>query len=144
MEASSRNSQFDNVYMNIAKEISKLSYCKRAQVGAVIVNNSNINSFGYNGTLSGEENTCEDIDPLNELVQITRPTVVHAEMNAILKSAKFGMPTVGSTMYCTLSPCENCAKAIIQAGIKRVVYLQEYSNNAGIEMMKNHIEVEKL
>jgi dCMP deaminase len=129
--------ELDIVYLNIAKEIATLSHCQRAKVGAVIVKNKNVVSYGYNGTPAGMDNTCEDGDT-------TRPETVHAEMNAILKAAKSGYAVDSSTLYLTLSPCKECAKLILQSGINRVVYDKEYRDAAGIEFLKQFIKVEKL
>lgn len=116
-------------YLSIATEISKASYCTRSKVGAIIVKDDNIISFGYNGTPSGFENVCE-ID--NE----TKPEVLHAESNAITKCAKSFYSSKDATMYCTLSPCFECAKLIIQSGIAKVYYLKNYRDLSGIELLK--------
>lgn len=118
---------------------AKNSYCKRRQVGALIVKERMIISDGYNGTPSGFENICEDE------TGATKPYVLHAEANAISKIAKSGNSSEGSTMYVTASPCLECAKLIIQAGIKRVVYKDEYRLTDGIDLLKcAGIEVVKL
>lgn len=118
---------------------AKNSYCKRRQVGALIVKERMIISDGYNGTPSGFENICEDE------TGATKPYVLHAEANAISKIAKSGNSSDGSTMYVTASPCLECAKLIIQAGIKRVVYKDEYRLTDGIDLLKRAgIEVVKL
>lgn len=116
-------------YLNIAKNISTASYCERKKVGAVLVKNDNIISFGYNGTISGFENVCE----LND---ITKPEVLHAETNALAKCCKSSYSSEGATMYVTLSPCFDCAKIIIQAGIKTVVYTEQYRDDSGIKLLK--------
>ena len=105
------------------------SYCKRRQVGALVVKNKMIISDGYNGTPSGFENICEEND-------ITKPYVLHAEANAITKLARSSNNSDGSTLYVTASPCIECAKLIIQAGIKRVVYAEKYRLNDGIQLME--------
>ena len=129
-----------NFYMGIAIEVSKASYCKRAKVGAIIVNDDNIISFGYNGTPSGFENVCEC-----ENEDTTKKEVLHAESNAITKCSKSCYSSLDSTLYITLSPCYDCSKLIIQAGIKEVVYLEEYRNNEGIELLKKaNINVYKI
>ena len=118
---------------------AKNSYCKRRQVGALIVKDRMIISDGYNGTPSGFENICEDE------TGATKPYVLHAEANAISKVAKSGNSSEGATMYVTASPCLECAKLIIQAGIKRVVYKDEYRLTDGIDLLKRAgIEVVKL
>jgi dCMP deaminase len=131
-----KQKKLDSVYLNIAKEISTLSHCQRAKVGAVIVKDGNIVSFGYNGTPSSMDNCCEDGNT-------TISEVIHAEMNAILKAAKSGYSVNGSTLYLTLSPCKECSKLILQSGIKRVLYLEEYRDVSGIEFLKNFISIKK-
>ena len=115
------------------------SYCKRRQVGALLVKDRMIISDGYNGTPSGFENNCEDE------TGATRPHVLHAEANAITKVAKSGNSSLGATMYVTAAPCLECAKLIIQAGIKRVVYKDEYRLTDGVDLLRRAgIEVEKV
>lgn len=121
--------KYDKAYLRIAIEWSKLSYCKRKQVGAIIVKNKMIISDGYNGTPSGFENCCEDEN------NVTKWSVLHAEANAILKVAKSTQSCENATLYITLSPCRECCKLIHQAGIKRVVYHQEYKDISGIELL---------
>lgn len=123
-------SKFDERYLEMAQVWAKNSYCKRRQVGALIVKDRMIISDGYNGTPSGFENICEDDSG------ITKPYVLHAEANAITKVAKSGNSSQGSTLYVTASPCMECAKLIIQAGIKRVVYMDEYRLRDGIELLE--------
>ncbi len=131
--------KFDHSYIEMAGIWAKNSYCKRRQVGALIVKERMIISDGYNGTPSGFENVCEDE------TGATKPYVLHAEANAISKIAKSGNSSEGSTMYVTASPCLECAKLIIQAGIKRVVYKDEYRLTDGIDLLKRAgIEVVKL
>jgi len=131
--------KFDGKYLEMASIWAQNSYCKRRQVGALIVKDRMIISDGYNGTPSGFENICEDEDG------ITKPYVLHAEANAITKVAKSGNSSDGATLYVTASPCVECAKLIIQSGIKRVVYMDEYRLNDGIELLKRAgIEVEKI
>ena len=127
--------KLDTTYMEIAKTVANLSYCWRSKVGAVIVKDNNILSFGYNGTPGGMDNCCEDTKGL-ELV--TKWTVLHAESNAITKVARSTMSSQGATLYCTLSPCDECSKLIIQAGISRVVYLEEYKKSTkGLKLMQD-------
>lgn len=110
----------DRAYMNCAVAISQLSYANRRKVGAILVSaNGGIIAEGFNGTPSGFENVCEENG-------ITKPEVLHAETNAIAKVARGTNSSVDATLYCTLMPCFECAKLIIQAGIKRVVYMEEY------------------
>lgn len=106
------------------------SYCKRRQVGAIIVKNQMIISDGYNGTPAGFENICEDEN------NVTKPYVLHAEANAITKIARSGNSSAGATMYITASPCIECAKLIIQSGIIRVVYSEKYRLEDGIDLIK--------
>lgn len=116
-------------YLNVASLVSTRSYCKRRQVGAVIVNDSGIISEGFNGTISGFKNECED-DNGN-----TKPDVLHAESNAILKVAKSNNSTKDCTLYVTTSPCIDCAKLIIQSGITEVVFSDFYRNIDGIMLL---------
>ena len=109
----------DDLYMRIAHTIAAQSHCERSKVGAVIVRDDNIVAFGWNGTPPGFDNACE-------LDGVTRPEVVHAEQNALAKAARSTVSTKGATLYCTVSPCYECAKSIIQAGIERVVYEEQY------------------
>ncbi|WP_246012437.1 deoxycytidylate deaminase [Chryseobacterium salivictor] len=116
----------------MASEWAKLSYCKRKQVGALIVKDRMIISDGYNGTPSGFENCCE-----NDAGE-THWFVLHAEANAILKLARSTQSAKDATLYLTLSPCKECSKLILQAGIKKLVYVDHYKDNDGIEFLKNH------
>jgi len=122
--------KYDKAYLRIATEWGLLSYCKRKQVGAIIVRDRMIISDGYNGTPSGFENCCEDEDGL------TRWDVLHAEANAILKVARSTQSCEGATLYITLSPCKECSKLIHQSGIKRVVYHKGYRDDSGIQFLK--------
>lgn len=125
-------SKFDKAYLKMALEWAKLSYCKRKQVGALIVKDRMIISDGYNGTPSGSENCCEDEHGK------THWYVLHAEANAILKLAGSTQSARGATLYLTLSPCKDCSKLILQAGIERLVYINAYSDNEGISFLKAH------
>jgi len=122
--------------MNIAKEVATLSHCVRFKVGAVLVKEGNIISFGYNGTPAGMDNDCEKDN-------VTLPHVIHGEVNAILKAAKNGNSVNDSTIYLSLSPCLDCSKLILQSGIKRVVYLTAYRNLEGVDFLKQFITVEQ-
>ena len=129
--------KYDKAYLRIAKEWSRLSYCKRKQVGAIIVKDRMIISDGYNGTPSGFENCCEDENNL------TKWYVLHAEANAILKVAGSTQSCEGATLYITLSPCKECSKLIHQSGIKRVVYQEGYKDDSGLQFLeKAGVEVE--
>ena len=125
-----KHEKYDVAYLKMAKIWGQLSYCKRKQVGALIVKDKMIISDGYNGTPSGFENICEDEN--NE----TKWYVLHAEANAILKVAKSTQSCSGATLYLTLSPCKECCKLIHQAGITRVVYAQKYKDPSGLEFLK--------
>lgn len=120
----------DKRYMRMAQIWAENSYCKRRQVGALLVKNKMIISDGYNGTPSGFENVCEDED------NVTKPYVLHAEANAITKVARSNNSSEGATMYVTSSPCIECSKLIIQSGITRVVYANSYRLSDGIELLK--------
>ena len=131
-------SKFDRRYIEMAEIWARNSYCKRRQVGALLVKDNMIISDGYNGTPSGFENECEEDG-------VTKPYVLHAEANAITKVAKSGNSSEGATLYVTASPCIECSKMIIQCGIKRVVYKDEYRLTDGIDLLRRAgIEVEKL
>ena len=125
-----KQEQFDRRYLVMARVWAKNSYCVRRKVGAILVKDKMIISDGYNGTPSGFENVCEDEKG------ITKPYVLHAEANAITKVARSNNSSEGSTLYITASPCVECSKLIIQAGIIRVVYAEEYHINDGIELLK--------
>lgn len=126
----------DQRYLKMANIWAQNSYCKRRQVGALLVKDQMIISDGYNGTPSGFENICEDENNL------TKPYVLHAEANAISKVAKSNNSSEGATMYVTSSPCMECSKLIIQAGIKRVVFTDNYRLEDGINLLKKaNIEV---
>ena len=126
----------DKRYMKMAEIWSENSYCQRRKVGALIVKDKMIISDGYNGTPSGFENVCEDEH------YVTKPYVLHAEANAITKIARSSNSSDAATMYVTASPCIECAKLIIQAGVKRVVYGEKYRLEDGLELLRRaHIEV---
>ena len=122
--------QLDIRYIKMARIWAENSYCVRRQVGALLVKNKMIISDGYNGTPSGFENICEDETGK------TKPYVLHAEANAITKVAKSNNSSEGATLYVTSSPCIECAKLIIQSGIKRVVYADSYHSMDGIDLLK--------
>ena len=122
--------QLDMRYLRMARIWAENSYCVRRQVGALIVKDKMIISDGYNGTPAGFENVCED-----EMGK-TKPYVLHAEANAITKVAKSANNCEGATLYITASPCIECAKLIIQAGIRRVVYGENYRSNEGVELLQ--------
>jgi len=119
--------KLDQTYMRMAKELAKLSYAERKKVGCIVVKDTQIISEGYNGTPKGFDNTCEYVNYVDE--QYTKPEVLHAESNAITKLARSTNSSVGATLYCTLAPCFECSKLIIQAGIQKVVYQDMYAKN---------------
>lgn len=122
--------RYDIAYLKMAKEWAKLSHCQRKQVGALLVKDGMIISDGYNGTPSGFPNGCEDEDGQ------TRWYVLHAEANAITKVARSSNSAQGSTLYITLSPCKDCAKMILQAGIQRLVYSTAYKDTSGLDFLR--------
>ena len=130
MSEESKRSLLDRRYLRMAKIWSENSYCQRRKVGALIVKDKMIISDGYNGTPSGFPNICEDAD------NRTLPYVLHAEANAITKVAKSNNSSDGGTLYVTDSPCIECSKLIIQAGIKRVVYSKLYRITDGLDLLR--------
>ncbi len=134
-----KDRKFDKSYLKMAHVWAQNSYCERRKVGALIVKNRMIISDGYNGTPSGFENICEDDSGT------TKAYVLHAEANAITKVAKSGNSSEGATLYITDSPCIECAKLIIQSGIKRVVYDRKYRITDGLDLLERAgVEVEEL
>ena len=125
-----KQEKYDRAYLRMTLEWAKLSHCKRKQVGALIVKNRMIISDGYNGTPSGFNNSCEDES------NKTHWYVLHAEANAILKTASSTHNCDGATLYLTLSPCRDCSKLILQSGIKRLVFLHKYKDSSGIDFLK--------
>ena len=131
--------KFDIAYLKMATEWAKLSYCKRKKVGAIIVKDRTIISDGYNGTPSGFDNCCEDENG------DTHWYVLHAEANAILKLASSTQSAKGATLYITLSPCKECSKLIVQSGITKVYYINEYKDLEGVRLMKdNGIDLQRV
>ena len=125
----SKQKKLDLRYLRMARIWAENSYCKRRQVGALVVKDKMIISDGYNGTPSGFENICEENN-------VTKPYVLHAEANAITKLARSSNNSEGSTLYVTASPCIECSKLIIQSGIKRVVYAEKYRLTDGVDLLK--------
>ena len=125
-----KQEKYDRAYLRMALEWAQLSHCKRKKVGALIVKNRMIISDGYNGTPSGFENCCEDENGA------TQWYVLHAEANAILKTASSTHDCGGATLYLTMSPCKECSKLVHQAGIKRLVFINKYKDAAGIDFLK--------
>ena len=139
MANESKQQLLDRRYLKMAAIWAQNSYCKRRKVGALLVKDKMIISDGYNGTPSGFENECEDEN------NITKAYVLHAEANAITKVANSGNSSLGATLYVTSSPCLECSKLIIQAGIKRVVFSESYRLEDGINLLKRaDIEVEQI
>lgn len=130
MNSKEKQEQLDRRYLRMAKIWAENSYCVRRQVGAIIVKDKMIISDGFNGTPAGFENVCEGEDGL------TKPYVLHAEANAITKVARSNNSSDGSTLYVTASPCLECSKLIIQAGIKRVVYNELYRVTDGLDILR--------
>ncbi|MCQ2093984.1 MAG: deaminase [Bacteroidaceae bacterium] len=126
---SEKQFNLDKRYLRMAQIWSENSYCQRRKVGALVVKKQMIISDGYNGTPSGFENICEEND-------VTKPYVLHAEANAITKLARSHNSSEGATLYVTASPCLECSKLIIQAGIKRVIYGEQYRLRDGIELLE--------
>lgn len=131
MEEKNKQIRYDKAYLRMAQEWAELSHCARKKVGAIIVKDGMIISDGYNGTPAGFDNCCE-----NENGE-TQWFVLHAEANAILKVAKSTNNCVGATLYLTLSPCRDCSKLVLQAGIKRVVFMNSYKDTTGVDFLKN-------
>jgi len=125
-----KQERYDQAYMRMATEWSKLSHCKRKKVGALIVKDRMIISDGFNGTPSGFDNTCEDEN------DTTKWHVLHAEANAILKVARSSQSCVDATLYLTMSPCKECSKLVHQSGIKRLVYKNAYSDQTGLKFLE--------
>ncbi len=135
----SKQERYDRAYMKMALEWSKLSHCTRKQVGALIVKEGMIISDGYNGTPTGFPNDCEDANGN------THWYVLHAEANAIMKVARSTNNAREATLYLTHSPCRECSKLILQAGIKRLVYLDAYKDPAGLELLRDgHVLIHQL
>ena len=133
----SKKAAIDRRYARMAQIWAENSYCVRRKVGALVVKDNMIISDGYNGTPTGFENICEDEN------NVSKPYVLHAEANAITKLARSSNSSDGATLYVTASPCIECAKLIIQSGIKRVIYTEQYRLTDGVDLLKRAgIEVE--
>ena len=130
MESNNKQNLLDCRYLRMARIWAENSYCQRREVGGLVVKDKMIISDGYNGTPSGFENICEDES------NVTKPYVLHAEANAITKLARSSNNSEGSTLYVTAAPCIECAKLIIQAGIKRVVYGEKYRLDDGLKLLR--------
>ena len=139
LSMSDKQLKYDIAYLKMARDWSELSHCDRKKVGALIVKNGMIISDGYNGTPSGYDNCCENDN------WETHWYTIHAESNAILKCARWGHSCDGATLYLTHSPCKDCSKSILQSGIKRVVYIEDYKDLEGVNFLINSgIQVEKI
>jgi dCMP deaminase len=135
--------KMDVLYMDIAYRIAQMSHAERKKVGAIIVKDGNIIAFGWNGTPHGFDNTCENV--LQDGSLVTKDELIHAEQNALAKAAKGVIPVDGATLYVTLSPCWYCSGSIIQSGIKRVVYHEEYRKPESIHFLnKANIKIEQM
>ena len=146
VEIMASQKDLDKVYMSCAENIATLSHAVRKKVGCVLVTPENVMLSSYNGTPSGWDNRCEDVHE-TELFEylVTKPTVIHAELNAILHAARQGVSVKGATLYTTLSCCTACSAMIAQAGVKRVVYKEQYRDLSGINLLKEHdVIVEQL
>lgn len=120
----------EELFIEMAKLISKRSTCLRKQVGAVLVRDGRMIAMGYNGVLPG-------VDPREGIDELGNSKTVHAEANLIAYCAKYGIRTKGTTLYITLSPCEKCAEIIVQSGIAKVVFLEKYRDPKGVEILKS-------
>lgn len=131
--------KYDVAYLRMATEWAKLSHCNRRQVGALIIKEGMIISDGYNGTPAGFENECEDE------TGVTKWYVLHAEANAMMKLTRSGNKAKDATLYLTMSPCRECSKLILQAGISRVVYIEKYKDHSGLDFLSSFgLEIEHI
>ena len=131
MTEKAKQLRYDKAYLRMAKTWAGLSHCSRKQVGALIVKDRMIISDGFNGTPSGFDNDCEDVNG------DTRWYVLHAEANAILKVARSTHNCFGATLYLTLSPCKECSKLVVQSGISKVVYIMNYKDDSGLKFLES-------
>ena len=134
--------RLDQAYMRMAEELAKLSYAERKKVGCLVVKDTQIISEGYNGTPKGFDNSCEYVNYVDELY--TKEEVLHAESNAITKLARSTNSSDGATLYCTMAPCFECSKLIIQAGIDRVVFKEKYPKHGITLLNKAGITVSQI
>lgn len=139
-----KEERYHKLYMNLARQVANMSYAIKAQVGCIAVKEGRVISMGWNGTPTGFDNNCEDFDIEQEKL-VTKPEVLHAELNCISKIAASTESSKDSSIYVTLSPCLHCAKIIAQAGVKEVYYDREYDDSSGIELLRKlNIKCEKL
>lgn len=132
--------ELDGVYMQTALAHASLSKAVRAQVGAVLVTSQGVTLTGYNGTPRGRDNCCEELKPQsfpNEPALETKPEVIHAELNCIMKAAREGVSCIDSTVYVTLAPCVQCSAMMVQAGVRRLVYKTSYRDASGLSLLKD-------
>ena len=132
--------ELDYVYMQTALHHALLSKAVRAKVGAVLVTSHGVTLTGYNGTAKGRDNCCETLEPQpfpHEPALVTKPEVIHAELNCILKAAREGVSCIDSTVYVTLAPCVQCSAMMVQAGVKRLVYKTPYRDASGLLLLKD-------
>lgn len=142
-----KKQKYNNLYMDLAIRISEMSYAKRLHVGAVIVKDENIISFGWNGMPTGWDNNCEDIKVNydGEYITVTKPEVLHAEKNSIAKLAKSTGSGSGSVLFVTHSPCLDCAKLVFQSGISSVYYRNSYRDSSGVDFLERAgVKVERI
>lgn len=125
-----KQERYDRVYLDMAEKWASLSHCSRKKVGSLIVKNGMIISDGYNGTPTGHDNSCE-----LESDGLTKWFVLHSEANAILKCARYGQSCNGATLYLTHSPCRECSKLILQSGIIRIIYQEDYRDMSGVDFL---------
>lgn len=131
--------ELDSVYMQTASAHALLSKAVRAKVGAVLVTSHGVTLTGYNGTATGRDNCCETLEPQpfpHEPALVTKPEVIHAELNCILKAAREGVSCIDSTVYVTLAPCVQCSAMMVQAGVKRLVYKTPYRDVSGLSLLE--------
>lgn len=130
--------ELDSVYMQTALTHAMLSKAVRAQVGAVLVTSHGVTLTGYNGTAKGRDNCCEEehIDKDWFVTRVTKPEVIHAELNCILKAAREGVSCIDSTVYVTLAPCVQCSAMMVQAGVRRLVYKTPYRDASGLDLLE--------
>tara|TARA_X000001036_G_scaffold437672_1_gene483554 strand:- start:3063 stop:3566 length:504 start_codon:yes stop_codon:yes gene_type:complete len=128
--------RYDRMYLDVCRRVAQMSFARRAQVGAILVKDDNIISMGWNGTPSGFSNNCETpVDEHDPLILSTKEEVLHAESNCISKVARSNQSSLGATMYITISPCMDCSKLIVQAGISRVVYEKFYRDQKSLDFL---------
>lgn len=138
--------ELDNLYMEMAYLNAALSKAHRRKVGAVLVNSQDVVLTGYNGTPKNLNNDCEyKVKEGDSVVLVTKPEVIHAELNCVIKAARDGVSVVNGTLYVTIAPCVSCSALLIQSGITRLVYADEYRNSLGIDLLKSaNVQIDRL